>query len=106
MGSSARTDLVDSCCRRGEGQDARRSSKDPSSPGAGAGACPGPPPARKTSCGQSGCINIGNGGSANQWEVTPGVRGHEMETIKLTIPLVPVSMLLCGSVVLFRRRQS
>jgi hypothetical protein len=29
-----------------------------------------------------------------------------METVKLTIALVPVSMLLCGSVVLFRTRQS
>jgi len=50
--------------------------------------------------------NIGNGGSANKWEVTPGIRGHEMETVKLTIALVPVSMLLYGSVVLFRTRQS
>ena len=29
-----------------------------------------------------------------------------METVKLTIALVPVSMLLYGSVVLFRTRQS
>jgi hypothetical protein len=39
-------------------------------------------------------------------EVVIGVRGHEMETVKLAIALVPVSLLLCGSVVLFRTTQS
>jgi hypothetical protein len=39
-------------------------------------------------------------------EVVIGGRGHEMETVKLTIALVPVSLLLCGSVVLFRTTQS
>ena len=38
--------------------------------------------------------------------VVIGVWGHEMETVKLAIALVPVSLLFCGSMVLFRTTQS
>jgi hypothetical protein len=35
-------------------------------------------------------------------EVVIGVIGHEIEIVKLAMALMPVSLLLCGSVVLFR----
>jgi hypothetical protein len=44
---------------------------------------------------------------ANKREVNPGIKGtQEMETMKSTIALVPVSLLLYGSVVLYRTTQS
>jgi hypothetical protein len=39
-------------------------------------------------------------------EVLIGVRGNEMETVKLAIALLPVSLLICGSLVMFRTTRS